>query len=263
MKVVIDELQVVPEAPPGALGLSGHTVIPESVATSELGAQGSPDAAPARLFGVYPALVTDVKDSGGQGRVRIRLPWLGETSGRYEPWARLATLMAGNNRGTWFVPEVEDEVLVAFQGGDVRHPFVIGALWNGRDAPPASMDAAGSNDRKVIRSRSGIEISIDDRDGQESFSVSTPGGQRLALKDSDGAVEIADSHGNRVELRSGEVSVTGAASVKVSASTVKVTAGMLDVTAAMSRFSGVVRCDSLVTNSVVSASYTPGAGNVW
>jgi TATA-box binding protein (TBP) (component of TFIID and TFIIIB) len=64
-------------------------------------------------------------------------------------------------------------------------------------------------------------------------------------------------------LRSGEVIVTGAASVKVSASTVKVTAGMLDVTAAMSRFSGVVRCDSLVTNSVVSASYTPGAGNVW
>jgi hypothetical protein len=125
------------------------------------------------------------------------------------------------------------------------------------------MDAAGSNDRKVIRSRSGIEISIDDRDGQDSFSVSTPGGQRLALKDSDGAVEIADSHGNRVELRSGELAVSGAAAVKVSASTVKVTAGMLDVTAAMSRFSGVVRCDSLVTNSVVSASYTPGAGNVW
>ncbi|MFD0449555.1 phage baseplate assembly protein V [Rhodococcus aetherivorans] len=86
---------------------------------------------------MYPATVTDVADPDGQGRVRIRLPWTPDTDrDGYETWARLATLMAGAGRGTWFVPEVDDEVLAAFWAGDPDQPYVIGALWNGQDAPP-------------------------------------------------------------------------------------------------------------------------------
>ena len=74
-----------------------------------------------------------------------RLPWSPDPdSGFYEAWARQATLMAGNDRGTWFIPEVDDELLVVFEAGDPSRPYVIGALWNGRDAPPETMDGAGN-----------------------------------------------------------------------------------------------------------------------
>jgi len=85
-----------------------------------------------RWFGIYPALVSDIKDPDGSGRVKVTLPWSPDTgSDRYEMWARLATLMGGNNRGSWFIPDVNDEVLVAFEGGDPRRPYVLGGLWNG------------------------------------------------------------------------------------------------------------------------------------
>jgi uncharacterized protein involved in type VI secretion and phage assembly len=104
--------------------------------------------------GVYPALVTDIKDPDKQGRVKIKLPWSPDAAGAScELWARLATMMGGNNRGTWFIPDVDDEVLVAFEGGHVFRPYVIGALWNGQDAPPETMDGAGNNYKKVVCSR--------------------------------------------------------------------------------------------------------------
>src|ERR1700704_1708221 len=110
-----------------------------------------------RWYGVFPALVSDIKDPDGQGRVKVTLPWSPDPGGaRYEAWARLATLMGGNNRGSWFVPDTNDEVLVAFEGGDTRRPYVVGGLWNGTDKPPASMDGGGKNDKKVLRSRNGV-----------------------------------------------------------------------------------------------------------
>src|SRR5207253_3442312 len=97
-----------------------------------------------RWYGVYPALVSDIKDPDGQGRVKITLPWSPDTDGsRYETWARVATLMGGNNRGSWFIPDVNDEVLGVLEGGDPRRPYVIGGLWNGSDTPPDAMDGAG------------------------------------------------------------------------------------------------------------------------
>ena len=117
-----------------------------------------------RWYGAFPALVTDIKDPDGQGRVKISLPWSADTAGaKYEYWARLATLMGGNNRGSWFIPDVNDEVLVVFEGGDPRRPYVIGALWNGSDSPPESMDGAGNNYKKVLRSRNGDETGARER----------------------------------------------------------------------------------------------------
>ncbi|MCW7541371.1 phage baseplate assembly protein V [Aquabacterium sp. A7-Y] len=214
--------------------------------------------------GVYPALVVDIKDPEAQGRVKLQLPWVPDAAGgSCELWARLATLMGGNNRGSWFIPDVDDEVLVAFEAGDAKRPYVIGALWNGRDQPPESMDGAGSNDKKVVCSRNGVKLTLVDQDGQEKLILETPGGQKITLKDGPGAVEIADSNGNSITLETAGITISASAKVTVQASQVKVSAGMVQVDAGLSRFSGVVQADTVIANSVISASYTPGAGNIW
>ena len=136
-------------------GAAGHRprvtdmVMLEQMGLDPLVDERVPSGLGGRWYGVYPALVTDIKDPDGQGRVKVTLPWSPDTGGaRYEAWARLATLMGGNNRGSWFVPDVNDEVLVAFEGGDTRRPYVVGALWNGSDTPPDSMDGGGRTTRR-------------------------------------------------------------------------------------------------------------------
>ncbi len=216
------------------------------------------------FYGVYVAQVVDIKDPDGQGRVRIKLPWSPDSgNSEYQAWARLAMMMAGNNRGTWFIPDVDDEVLVAFNAGDTRHPYVIGALWNGQDAPPESMDGSGNNHVKTIQSRNGVRISLNDEDGQESLTLETPGGQRLVLKDGPGAVEIEDSNGNSVKLETSGITVNASAKVTLNASVVEISASAVTVNAGFSKFSGVLQADTIITNSIISASYTPGAGNIW
>lgn len=217
-----------------------------------------------RWYGVLPALVTDIQDPDNQGRVKVTLPWAPDAQGaRYEAWARLATLMGGADRGTWFVPDVDDEVLVAFEHGDPRRPYVLGGLWNGRDAPPQTMDGAGRNTVKQICTRNGVKLTLDDQDGQESLQLETPGGQRFTLQDGPGSVTLEDSNGNSIKLEAAGITVTASAKVTVNASQVAVSTGLLTVDAGMSRFSGVVQADTVISNSVVSASYTPGAGNIW
>lgn len=217
-----------------------------------------------RLYGVYPAEVTAINDPDGQGRVKIRLPWSPDGGGAgYEVWARLATLMAGSGRGTWFIPDPGDEVLVLFEGGDARRPYVIGALWNGSDAPPEQMDGAGANAIKSIVTRNNIRITLDDSDGQETVTIATPGGQQVVLQDGPGTIEVSDSSGNSIKLESAGITITASAKVTVQASQIELSAGMVTVNAGMSKFSGVVKADTVITNAVVSTSYTPGAGNIW
>jgi uncharacterized protein involved in type VI secretion and phage assembly len=217
-----------------------------------------------RWYGVFPALVTDIRDPDGQGRVKITLPWSPDSDGgRYEAWARVATMMGGSRRGSWFIPDVNDEVLAAFEAGDPRRPYVVGGLWNGQDNPPESMDGAGKNFKKVLRSRNGVTITLDDSDGRETMVLETPGGQKITLKDGPGSVEIVDSNGNSVKLETSGVTVTASAKVTINASVAEISAGTLTVNAGMSKFSGVVQADTVISNSVISASYTPGAGNIW
>jgi len=223
-----------------------------------------PDGLGGRFHGVYAALVTDLVDPDGQGRVRVRLPWSPDSGdSSYEAWARLATLMAGADRGSWFIPDPGDEVLVAFEAGDPRRPYVLGALWNGRDAPPESMDSAGRNEKKTLRSRNGVVVTLDDADGRETLTLETPGGQRVKLADGPGQIDVQDANGNRVTLQTSGITVTAAAKVTVESSQVEIKAGMVTVNAGMSKFSGVVQAATVITNSVVSTSYTPGAGNIW
>ena len=137
------------------------------------------------------------------------------------------------------------------------------ALWNGRDAPPQQMDGSAQNNLKVLRSRNGVKLTMDDSQGQEQFIVETPGGQKVTLKDGPGAIDIEDSNGNSVKLETSGITVNASAKVTVQASLVEVSASMVTVDAGMSKFSGVVKADTVICNSIISASYTPGAGNIW
>jgi len=112
-----------------------------------------------RWYGVYPAIVRDNNDPDNLGRIRILLAWAPDAGGivgldkgqQYETWARLTTFMAGHNRGAWFIPEIDDEVLVAFEGGHPGRPVVVGCLWNGQDTPPNTMDAQRENNVKLLK----------------------------------------------------------------------------------------------------------------
>lgn len=214
-----------------------------------------------RFYGVYPALVTSNQDPEGLGRVRVKLPWAPDGSAEYNVWARLCVPFAGAERGVWFIPDQDDEVLVSFAAGDPRFPFVVGSLWNGSDKPPETMDS--QNKIKSIQTRAGVKITLDDSAGQCKLKLETPGGQSVLLKDGPGGVEIEDANGNQIFLEPQGISIKAAGPLTIDAATITMTAGQLTVNAGMSTFSGVVQANTVITNSVVSASYTPGAGNVW
>lgn len=216
------------------------------------------------FYGVYCAVVVDVTDPEGWGRVKVELPWSPDPKdASYRAWARVATMMAGPDRGSWFVPDVDDEVLVAFESGDPRRPFVVGALWNGNDGPPEEMDGAGRNEVRSITTRQGIKITLDDASGRERLRLETPGGNTVTLADEARSVTLEDANGNSVELGPSGITLTASGKVTIEASLVEVSAGSVNVNAGLSRFSGVAQADTVLSNSVVSASYTPGAGNIW
>ena len=121
-----------------------------------------------RITGVVVGVVTNNQDPDGFGRVKVKFPWLSDVD--ESDWARVAAPMAGNKRGFYFLPEVDDEVLVAFEHGDVRFPYVLGALWNGKDAPPAT-NGDGKNNVRLIQSRSGHVIKLNDEDGKETVEI--------------------------------------------------------------------------------------------
>jgi uncharacterized protein involved in type VI secretion and phage assembly len=120
---------------------------------------------------VVVGTVVDVKDPRGEGRIQVRFPWLPET--REHPWAPLATPLTGGSRGMFFLPEREDEVLVAFEHGDFDHPFVVGFLWNGVDQPPES-----DHKNRVILTPGGHTLRFEDRDGQQKVILKSAGGHR-------------------------------------------------------------------------------------
>lgn len=195
------------------------------------------------LTGVAVAIVAANDDPRGLGRVRLRYPWL-ETSGASR-WARIAVSMAGDDRGTYFLPEVGDEVLVAFEDGDIDHPYVLGALWNGEDEPPQG-NADGDNDLRQIKSRSGHELTFDDGDGGEAIRIETAGGHSVVMDDGDGTITVEDTGGNEIEFDGDarSLTVSSEATVTIEAPHIEIkSAGNLDIEA-----SGVLTLDgALIT----------------
>jgi uncharacterized protein involved in type VI secretion and phage assembly len=215
------------------------------------------------LAAAHLARVVSIDDPQSLNRVQVRLISYAEAEGQDLPlWARVVCPFAGNDRGAFLMPDVDDEVLVVFQQGDPRYPLVLGGLWSGVNAAPASIGTSG-NIVKRIRSKNGIQITLEDQQGQETLTLETPGGQTVTLRDGPGAITLEDSNGNSVRLEVSGISVQASSTVKVEAAKVDVTAGMVTVDAAMAKFSGVVKCEVLQATTVVATTYTPGAGNIW
>ncbi|WP_458210352.1 phage baseplate assembly protein V [Haladaptatus sp. NG-SE-30] len=176
------------------------------------------------IRGVANGIVTDNKDPDGMGRVKLTFPWRAEDGESY--WARMATTMAGTERGTYFLPEVGDEVLVAFEDGNIHYPYVLGALWSSEERPPED-NADGKNDVRTIRSRSGHEITLNDSDTAGNIEITTNSGHTIVLDDSTGSekIHIADRTGkNTVDLDSntGSIDVSSAATVNVESTMINI-----------------------------------------
>lgn len=132
------------------------------------------------LYGVVVGIVTNNQDPDHLGRVKVRFPWLSDDN--ESAWARIATPMAGNNRGLYVLPEVDDEVLVVFEQGDPRYPFILGALWNAKDAPPTT-NGDGKNNLRLLQSRSGHQIRLNDEDGKETIEIIDKTGKNKVVLD--------------------------------------------------------------------------------
>lgn len=140
-----------------------------------------PNESDNRFYGVSVGVVTNNKDPEGLGRVKVKFPWLSVED--ESDWARIATLMAGGDRGIYFIPEIDDEVLVAFEHGNIAFPYVLGTLWNGKDKPPSTNDD-GKNNRRLIKSRSGHQIILDDTEGEEKIIIEDKTGKNKITIDS-------------------------------------------------------------------------------
>jgi uncharacterized protein involved in type VI secretion and phage assembly len=191
-----------------------------------------------QMNGVVMGIVRSLDDPQNLGRVQIYFPWLSETNQSY--WARIATLMAGSERGTWFMPEVGDEVLVAFEHGNSQHPYVVGFLWNGQSKPPNK-----GIDRQVrrLKTASGHILEFDDRPGLEKITIKTRIGNEISITETPSGINISTPTG-RLTVSCLQADIT--------AST------MLTVNAPLAQFSGVVQASAFT-----GGAYTPAPGNTF
>jgi uncharacterized protein involved in type VI secretion and phage assembly len=216
-----------------------------------------PDGDGSRFFGVHPAIVTDVVDPKHQGRIEVRFPSLGSDGNRdVRAWATLVTPYADADQGFEFLPSVGVRVVVAFEAGDPRRPCILGSAWHGKAALPEAAQSA--NNKRLIKTRAGSLLEFDDTDGAPKITLSTNGGHTVVLDDAAQEITVRHSGGSVITLNAaGQVSI-------VANATVELTASALNVHAASAVFDGTITCTTMTAStSVVSPSYTPGAGNVW
>ncbi|HLK48654.1 MAG TPA: phage baseplate assembly protein V [Bryobacteraceae bacterium] len=189
--------------------------------------------------GVAVAIVRQNKDDSGQGRVKVSYPWHSQPQESY--WARVAMPMAGKTRGIYFIPEVQDEVLVAFERGDMRFPYVVGSLWNGQDQSPET-NADGKNDIRVVRSRKGHKLTFND--GSKGLvQLELNDGKKIAIDDN--GIVVDDGNGNSISIQSsgGSISIQAATKVEIKAPQISIQAsGTMDLQAgpSMSLKAGVI-----------------------
>lgn len=250
-----------------------------------------------RIEGVAVGLVKEV--DAKLGRVRVSFPWLDMPQKSY--WAPIAAPLSGKKRGMRFMPEQDDEALVAFDRGEFDHPYVVGFLWNGVDEAPDDeknnrvvvtpgghelrFEDKNGDRRVVLKSSNGHELVLDDKTG--TVTLSTKNGGKVTLEDTPGTAVVEASQnkislgpaGITIDVTSGVLNVNASAAVNVQAQgplnvtasgalnvqasgLVNVTASVLSVSAPVATFSGIVIASTLIASSVVSAAYSPGAGNL-
>ncbi|MEN6479566.1 MAG: VgrG-related protein [Anaerolineales bacterium] len=172
----------------------------------------------------WPAMVgivTNNDDPDGQGRVRVRFPWLGDQAEDY--WARVASPGAGSERGLLLLPEVNDEVLVCFEQGDIARPLVIGGLWNGQDPLPIARSALVANgqvNQRVLVTRTGHKLIFSEQN-PALVRIETAGGHVVLLDDDQASIKISTAHGNQLTLDDSaqSIKIESAGELQIEAST--------------------------------------------
>ena len=169
---------------------------------------------------LLPAVVVDNKDPENLGRVKLKFPWNNsETS-----WVKIAVPMAGNDRGLFFLPEINDEVIVAYLYGDPSCPVVIGFLWNSKDKPPQSDPSI-----REIKTTSGHKISLDDK--EEKIEISNKGGDKIIIeKDKKIKIKTGDSE-LQIDGSQNEVKITGNISVKIIGTNIQIKGTNIEIKA--------------------------------
>lgn len=179
-----------------------------------------------RIYGVVEAIVAKVTDDPEkEGRVKLTYPWF-DGGREVSDWCRVSQLYAGNGYGSCFVPEEGDEVLVAFIHGDMRFPIVLGGLYNGKDKPPTARTT--SSDQKMIRTKAGHQLIMDDSPQNQAVKIVTQGGHELILDDQSGSI-VASGNGVSVTLKDDGSVTVQADTVTVQATTVDVKAGQINL----------------------------------
>ena len=161
--------------------------------------------------GLEIAKVLDLEDPAGEDRVKVSIPAFASDEGI---WARVSSLDAGEERGAFFRPEIDDEVVLGFLNNDPRNPVILGMLNS--SAKPAPISAENTNHEKGFVSRSGSKIIFNDED--DSITVETPSGHKIVLSDNEGTVLIEDSSSNKIEMSSSGIDMESASDIKITAS---------------------------------------------
>ena len=211
-----------------------------------------------RVAGVLAGVVRSLDDPLSLGRVKVAFDWMPDEPESH--WARVASPMAGSGRGCFFMPEVDDEVLVAFDQGHDGHPYVVGYCWSNADQPPY-----GANiHKRGITTVLGHQLTFDDEPASPKITLKTPAGYQLLLDEQMGKVSITLPNGNEVTLDGAGLTVNVATgSVAINAMSASITASMVSIDAAMTSVSGVLQVGgAVIANAIVSPTYTPGVGNL-
>lgn len=178
----------------------------------------------AAVSGLHVGVVSALAgDPAGESRIRVKIPLI-DPDGQ-GVWARVATLDAGSFRGTFFLPEIDDEVMIGFLNDDPRHPVVLGMLHSSAHSAPEQ--AADDNPIKGYYSRSGMRIRFDDEKTQ--LTIDTPAGHVMVFDDDAGELTLTDSNGNHVGLSSSGISIESIGDLVLKAANSISIAGQLDV----------------------------------
>lgn len=162
-----------------------------------------------RWYGVYPAIVTNNEAPEDWGMVKVKFPWLANTE--ESNWARIVTQGGGAERGFYNLPEINDEVLVVFEQGDINRPYVLGGLWNGKDQPPEAVSKVVQNGEvqtRVWKSRIGHAITLVDESGAERIEVVSKNGHTITLDDGNQKMELKTTGGHTVTLDDASKTIT-------------------------------------------------------
>jgi uncharacterized protein involved in type VI secretion and phage assembly len=190
-----------------------------------------------RIYGVAVAQVINNVDALAQGRVQIKLPWVPGI----EPWARVAMPSAGSSRGMYFMPQIGDEVLVAFAAGDINEPYVIGSLWNTTDRPPTTLPTDAIN-KRIIKTPLGHEIEIDDL--TQSINISTNTGQKIEIDPA--GISVSTTGGTAsVKLDTlGTLTIQAALSIEIKAPSISLQGELIEIkSSAVANIDGGLACN--------------------